>query len=308
MEPFLFAMIKFLSKLFQRFTSNFNSKPKPEVITEYELYNSTTNLELPRFTVSIEIDNRPKPEDPQEKRRFKEAFEQITHDIKFINIDKDDVYELLWTHRIGGFYQLGKALKTRDILMNWSWFDEWLERFQNISIYPYMWNSWLVKGKLYPTDLDEATKKLTVKNMKDILRRKGYQEYPKLRAELEVFFKQNIAYEDLQPELRDRMIEKGWKENDEYQELKIELLCHSVIMRSYALRDFERYTPEYLSFLDDKFIKKPKLSFVGDDEEERIVQSFIISPIKNNQVIQIPPFFPGGRANIRYFYRENHNV
>ncbi|HHV6959064.1 TPA: hypothetical protein ACUMYV_001464, partial [Haemophilus influenzae] len=68
-------MIKFLSKLFQRFTSN--SKPKPEVITEYELHNSTTNLELPRFTVSIEIDNRPKPEDPQEKRRFKEAFEQI---------------------------------------------------------------------------------------------------------------------------------------------------------------------------------------------------------------------------------------
>ncbi|WP_307982056.1 hypothetical protein, partial [uncultured Haemophilus sp.] len=214
----------------------------------------------------------------------------------------------LWTHRIGGFYQLGKALKTRDILMNWSWFDEWLERFQSISIYPYMWNRWFVKGKLYPTDLDEATKKLTVKNMKDILGRKGYQEYPKLRAELEVFFKQNIAYEDLQPELRDRMIEKGWKENDEYQELKIELLCHSVIMRSYALRDFERYTPEYLSSLDDKFIKKPKLSFVGDDEEERILQSFIICPIKNNQVIQIPPFFPGGRANIRYLYRENHNV
>ncbi|WP_238327040.1 hypothetical protein [Rodentibacter pneumotropicus] len=252
----------------------------------------------------IEVNTSPHPEDPQEKRYFRKAFEQITHDIQFFNVDKEYVYSILWDNRLGGLDLVSRELKASDMSMNWLWFDKWLARFQEISLYPYMWNRWLAKGRLYPTDIDSATQKLTVKNMKNILERLGYKEYPKLRAKLEIFFKKHVNYDDLQPELKERMIEKGWKENDEYHELKIELLCHSVILRAYAIRDFERHTPEYLRSMSNRFITKPQISFVGDDDEEKIVREFIKQPIKNGKVVLLTPFFPGGRASIRYFYRK----
>lgn len=231
---------------------------------------------------------------------FRLAFKQICDDIKFVGCDKERVYQLLYEAR-NGQYGLAHRLKAEIITVDWNWFDEWLSVFQNFGKFPYMWKTDYVS---YPKTIDEATKRLTINIMKSLLVRAGYFDIPKLRCNIEDYFKQHIKYEDIQPELKERMLSIGW--TDEYKDLKIDLLVHTVRMRAYALRDHDACRPSSFISGGGRFAIcpcTPSLSFIADGcIEEKIVMK-LLEPIKNNEVLLLPPFFPGGRSSIRYSHK-----
>lgn len=292
-------MIKFISKLLHKITKQ-KRESTPQVIKSALVQSEPVKV---KFDVEIVVEPQSAESILKEEAHLRKAFEQICGDVVFYGITQDEVYNIIYEYRHHGSSRMSYKLREKGLItIQWNWFDEWLNKFQSISQYPNMWKDWFVGFSAYPKDLETAVKRLTVKNMKSILMRCGYNEFPKLRQDLEIFFKQRISYEELQPELKERMKEKGWDENDEYRNLKIDLLCHSVVRRSYAIRDSEFYSEEYLNELSETFISKPSLDF-SDDVEKYAVNKFL-EPIKNGKVMSIPPFFPGSMGRVRYIQRK----
>ncbi|MDP8171541.1 hypothetical protein QJU96_09635 [Pasteurella skyensis] len=221
---------------------------------------------------------------------FTQAFNEICETIFFENATKEEVLDLLYkNHNNPKLSQ--KELFNKQLAFKWGWFEEWLIFFENYGAFPYMWRNGVSKKYFFPKNINEACEKLTIKNMKNILKIKGFDKVEGNKETVTKVFKENIIFEDIKMELVSIMEKYGYNHNDPYQRLKIVLLIHSVNFRYYELRRRANYIS-----LDGW---KLRLSFINDGcIEETIVRNFITPIYKDGIYKQLPPYFPGSRCMI----------
>lgn len=82
-------------------------------------------------------------------------------------------------------------------------------------------------------------------------------------------------------------------------EIKVALFYHSVYSRFATLRQYADHYGilEECTWTEQKY--NLRLAFFDDDEVEVEVIN-LLQPLKDNQLLMLPPFFPAGRASVMY--------
>lgn len=155
---------------------------------------------------------------------------------------------------------------------------------------------------IYPLTMEETVKFLNVATLRQLLKNKQLTKIPRKRVEVEALALTSLEKDDCEPVLQALWREKQSRYRDVCFLEKMELLCHTVIIRFYELGHYRHYLGHLASDFKSYTII-PELDKPFDTSAE--YEEKLLHDLLPTNVELFPPFFPGCRLLIHYrHYRD----
>lgn len=221
------------------------------------------------------------------------AFDEIMRDVDLPEAQKAKIFnKYRIAHRKGLPREEEEAFaKVIKQDFAWPWFDQWEAFFRQRNVWPYLWQKW--PACRCPSTVEEVCRFFNVDGLKAVMDRLGISHSGmKKRDELvqrlcAITLAEMFAVEGVEGML----LERFQGEVGDGLEVKIMLLCHSITMRAYSLRDQAQRQGEASDFGERQY--EVIVAIAGCPVEAEVARRF-----NANLERGLPPFFPGDRSHV----------
>ena len=223
--------------------------------------------------------------------------------------DENQFYDILFSYfETKDYYTTLKNLE--EILLGqtfeWELYDKCVETCDELELYPYFYQ-YLKKRPKAPTTIKEAAMFLTIPQQKNVLKRKGERNLPKVKESVTELFVQICSLDDCNPEITERLELMEDKFRYVIRREKINGLIRTVITRQEAIVNHYLYSIQSREPIYPCVVQR-EFSLVRTDNDDSLAFYSAIKETEHisddGEVLMLPPYYPADCSYIDYFSNE----